>query len=67
MTRMIEVSEDALDSIKKMAEQDAKDAARYRKLRAGNYSVAVAKSILNDTPHGIDAAVDRLPSAMQTK
>jgi hypothetical protein len=30
---MISVSEDALNSIKKMAEQDARDAARYRFLR----------------------------------
>lgn len=28
--KMIEVSEDALESIKRMAEQDAKDAARWR-------------------------------------
>ena len=39
-----------------------KDARRYRKLRAGNYSIAVARSILNDTPHGLDAAVDALPA-----
>ena len=38
-----------------------KDAKRYRKLRAGHYSIALARSILNDTPHGIDAAVDALP------
>ena len=37
-----------------------KDAQRYRKLRAGKYSIQVARSILNDTPHGIDAAVDAL-------
>jgi hypothetical protein len=39
-----------------------RDARRYRKLRAGKYSIAVARSILNDTPHGIDAAVDALPA-----
>ena len=37
-----------------------KDAKRYRKLRAGKYSIQVARRILNDTPHGIDAAVDAL-------
>jgi hypothetical protein len=39
-----------------------RDARCYRKLRAGKYSHAVARSILNDTPHGIDAAVDALPA-----
>jgi hypothetical protein len=37
-----------------------KDAQRYRKLRAGKYSIQVARSILNDTPHGIDETVDAL-------
>jgi hypothetical protein len=37
---------------------DARDAARYRWLRAGNYSIGFARSVLNDTPHGIDAAID---------
>ena len=35
------------------------DAGRYRWLRAGNYNFAVARSILNDTPWGIDASIDR--------
>ena len=39
-----------------------KDAERYRKLRAGNYSIALERSILNDTPLGVDAAVDALPA-----
>jgi hypothetical protein len=34
------------------------DAARYQWLRAGGYSLQMARSVLNDTPHGIDAAVD---------
>jgi hypothetical protein len=38
-----------------------KDAERYRKLRAGNYSHDLARHILNDMPDGIDAAVDALP------
>jgi hypothetical protein len=38
-----------------------KDAERYRKLRAGNYSHDLARHILNDRPDGIDAAVDALP------
>ena len=37
-----------------------KNAQRYCKLRAGKYSIQVARRILNDTPHGIDAAVDAL-------
>ena len=39
-----------------------KDAERYRKLRAGQYSYWTARSILNDSPQGIDAAVDALPA-----
>lgn len=39
-----------------------KDAERYRKLRAGHYGIVLASSILNDTPSGIDAAVDVLPA-----
>ena len=39
-----------------------KDAERYRKLRAGQYSYWTARSILNDSPHGIDRAVDALPA-----
>ena len=35
-----------------------KDAERYRWLRAGNYPISFARSVLNDTPHGIDAAID---------
>jgi hypothetical protein len=41
----------------------AKDAKRYRWLRAGRYSFDIARSILNDTPHGIDAAIDSAMSA----
>lgn len=33
-------------------------ADRYDWLRAGNYPIELARSILNDTPHGIDAAID---------
>ena len=42
------------------AERDAYklDAARYRWLRAGDYSIALSRSILNDTPHGVDATID---------
>ncbi len=35
----------------------AEEAAMYRWLRAGNYSLELARRILNDTPHGIDAAI----------
>ena len=35
-----------------------KDAERYRWLRAGNYPLRFARSVLNDTPHGIDSAID---------
>lgn len=35
------------------------DAARYRWLRSGAYTFGVARTILNDTPHGIDAAIDK--------
>lgn len=69
MTRMIEVSEDALNTLKVMAEQDAKDAARYRLLREHE-----AASILNlicdgwnffgDAGDQLDSVVD---SAMQTE
>ena len=34
------------------------DAARYRFLRSGRLSFDMARSILNDVPHGIDSAVD---------
>lgn len=37
-----------------------RDAARYRVLRRGSYQLDVARTILNDTPDGIDAAVDAL-------
>jgi hypothetical protein len=37
-----------------------RDAERYRWLRAGNYPIAFARSVLNDTPHGIDAAIDAM-------
>jgi hypothetical protein len=51
------------------ASQDgnAMDAARYRWLRAGDYSIRLARSILNDTPEGIDAAVDSAISASTAK
>ena len=35
-----------------------KDAERYRWLRSGKASVEQVRSILNDTPHGIDTAID---------
>ncbi len=38
--------------------QDQHDAARYRWLRSGKYSIDIARSILNDTPNGIDDAID---------
>ena len=47
---------------KQRARAFEKDAKRYRKLRAGNYSIALARSILNNTPLGIDEAVDALPA-----
>jgi hypothetical protein len=40
------------------ASGDALNARRYEWLRAGNYPLAFARSVLNDTPHGIDAAID---------
>ena len=48
------------DSLTLMQERDSykKDAERYRWLRAGNYSIALSCSILNDTPHGIDKTID---------
>jgi hypothetical protein len=45
-----------------LSDTDAKDAKRYQWLRAGNYAFDFARSVLNDTPHGIDAAID---AAMQ--
>lgn len=39
-------------------QRQAKDASRYMWLRRGGYPLAFAKSVLNDTPHGIDAAID---------
>jgi hypothetical protein len=41
-------------------ERDHDDAERYRCLRAGNYPIEFARSVLNDTPQGIDAAVDAI-------
>lgn len=48
------------DVAKLRAEVEAlrKDAERYRWLRAGRYPLRVAQQILNDTPEGIDAAID---------
>ena len=37
-----------------------KDAERYRWLRGGKASFEQARGILNDTPSGIDAAVDAM-------
>lgn len=37
---------------------EARDAARYRWLRSGDYPYSFAHRVLNDTPHGIDAAID---------
>ena len=39
-------------------DQLTQDAKRYRWLRAGDYSIALSCSILNDTPHGIDKTID---------
>ena len=39
-------------------DQLTQDAKRYRWLRAGDYSIALSRSILNDTPHGIDKTID---------
>lgn len=41
------------------AERDSykADAERYRWLRSGKYSIRFARSVLNDTPIGIDAAI----------
>ena len=44
------------------ADDNALSAERYRKLRAGNYSISLARSILNNTPEGIDASADALPA-----
>lgn len=35
-----------------------RDAERYRWLRTGNYSISVARSILNDTESGLDSTID---------
>jgi hypothetical protein len=35
-----------------------KDADRYRWLRRGDYPINIARTILNDVPFGIDAAID---------
>lgn len=56
----------AMDDIKILtAERDALkvDAERYRWLRAGQYHFATARTILNDSPCGIDAAIDKLKDA----
>ena len=34
------------------------DAERYRWLRRGEYPIDFARNVLNDTPFGIDAAID---------
>ena len=62
---MIQVSEDALESIKRMAEQDAKDAARYRWLREGlQLNMADSYDIIESAyqDQNMDAAID---AAMQ--
>jgi hypothetical protein len=46
--------------VKHGMERDHDDAERYRCLRAGNYPIEFARSVLNDTPQGIDAAVDAI-------
>lgn len=45
-------------------EATEKDAKRYRWLRSGMANMEQVRGILNDTPHGIDAAVD---AAMKLK
>lgn len=73
MTRMIEVSEDALNSIKAMAEQDAKDAARYRWLRENNGTWQVQVAIMHkegddcNWVHAMDGLDVVIDAAMQAK
>lgn len=38
--------------------EDRKDAERYRWLRSANFPLAFARTVLNNTPHGIDASID---------
>jgi len=59
-----EIDLDAVARLVERLEAAEANAARYRWLRAGDYSIKLARSILNDTPHGIDAAVD---AAMRAK
>lgn len=76
MTRMIQVSEDALNSLKAMAEQDAKDAARYRWLRDQmiaadfDYNGEGILALIFEMPNGFSASADydtTIDAAMQTK
>jgi hypothetical protein len=75
--KMIEVSEAALESIKRMAQEDAQDAARYRWLRDNSacqwdHPIVVSQSkgdwgmryVGPLTSSSLDAAID---AAMQAK
>lgn len=54
----------AQDKLRAEIEALVRDAERYRWLRRGGYPIQFAQSVLNDTPFGIDAAID---AAMQEK
>ena len=49
---------DQLEAVTAERDSYKLDADRYRWLRAGDYSIALSRSILNDTPHGVDATID---------
>lgn len=50
--------DEALQSALARVEALEADAARYRWLRRGDYSIAFSRSVLNDMPYGIDTAID---------
>ena len=63
--KMIQVSEDALNSLKAMAEQDAKDAARYRWMRDTPWLDTKLERIIALQQNALwNVAID---AAMQTK
>ncbi|NDA79488.1 MAG: hypothetical protein EBY07_17325, partial [Actinobacteria bacterium] len=57
------------DEIDRLTTENAefrKDAERYRWLRSGGYPIQLARSVLNDTPFGIDARIDAAMAAKES-
>ena len=54
-------------SVSEQLRRMAKDAERYRRLRAGVYAGTMARAILNDTPIGIDFAIDAAMKAISSE